>query len=179
MPEPSLLPNRSQEEFLPTSHLPLQVTPTNCSPLPTTGMKLPRECSACLSLLNRSLQAVRTVCEPWPLHPVVLPPAALQAYTPRPGLALVLMQPVVFSQALGSESGMLSRVLVNEHSPLLPFHQTVVVIFVVVARDPTFQNSHAESLLWCAKPSCARNTSFPSPPSFRSRAPTNHPLQVT
>ena len=178
MPEPSLLPNQSQEEFLPTSHLPLQVTPTSFSPLPATGMQLPREFSACLSLLSRSLLAVRTVCEPWPLHPVGLPPEALQADTPRPVRALVLMQPAVSSQALGSESGMLSRVLANEHPPLQPSRQAVVVIFVVVAGDPIFQNSHVESLLWCAKPSCARKTSFPSPPSSGSRAPANHPLQV-
>ena len=39
---------------------------------------------------------------------------------------------------------------------LQPSHQAVVVIFFVVAEDPIFHYSHAESLLLCAKPSCAK-----------------------
>ena len=68
------------------------------------------------------------------------------------------MQPVDSSQALGSESGVLSTVLVNEHPPLQPSRQVAVLIFVVVAVGPILQNSHVEYLLWCAKPSCATKT---------------------
>ena len=49
----------------------------------------------------------------------------------------------------------------NERPPLQPSRQVVVVIFVFVAGDPIFQNSHVEFLLWCAKPSCATKNFIP------------------
>ena len=180
MAEPSLLPNQSQEDFLPTSQLPLQVTPTNFSPLPATGMKLTRECRACLSLLSRSLPAVHTVCEPWPLHPVGLPPGALQAHTPRAGA--VPAQVLIRARRFLPSSQICKR---NDVQGSCERASTFAAVSPSCCRNlyRRRRKSHLSKFARRASSEVCKAfvceiTCFPSPPSSGCRAPTNHLLQV-
>ena len=151
-------PEPSGRNFCRHSTLHCRWTPTSFSPSSRDGGSSCHVCSARLSLLSRSLPAVHTVCEPWPFVRCWAASWSFATIHSSALTALVLMQPVVSSQALGSESEVLSRVLVNEHPPLQPSRQVVVVIFVVVARDHHLSNfARRVSSVVCKAFVCEKN----------------------